>query len=59
MTYDKLAVFVSDQDQMLKIRKPGELMVSNIAMYNILGQQVKLWSNNIVGNETDIPLPNV
>ena len=56
MTYDKLAVFVSDQDQMLKIRKPGELMVSNIAMYNILGQQVKLWSNNIVGNETDIPL---
>lgn len=51
----ELAVFVSQSNQTLNIRKPDEVDVSQVIMFNILGQQIKSWST-IVSNKTDLPM---
>ena len=52
---NELRVFVGAQNEFLKIRKPEEIKITNISMYNMIGQQIKVWNSNL--NESEINLP--
>jgi hypothetical protein len=51
-----LRVFVSGDNEVLRIKKPVEMTLTNIAMFNLLGQQINTWNVNLNMNEIDLPI---
>ena len=51
-----LRVFVGGQNEFLRIRKPEEMNLTNISMYNMLGQQIYVWNSNLDKSELNLPI---
>jgi len=51
-----LRVFVSGNNELLRIKKPVDITLTNIAMFNLLGQQINAWNVNMNTNEIDLPI---
>jgi len=51
-----LRVFVSGNNEVLRIKKPVEMTLTNVAMFNLLGQQINAWNVDLNMNEIDLPI---
>jgi hypothetical protein len=51
-----LRVFVGNNNELLRIKKPVEMTVTNIAMFNLLGQQINTWNVTMNTDEIDLPI---
>ena len=54
--FETLKVYLGEGNELLKIRKPQEIELTDIAMYNVLGQQINSWSSNLNENSLDLPI---
>ena len=53
---DNLQVFVGENNRVISIRKPGELIIEGVSLYNIIGQPIKIWDSNLNENEIDLSI---
>jgi len=53
---DNLQVFVGEYNSLISIRKPRELIIEGVSLYNIIGQPIKIWDSNLNENEIDLPI---
>jgi hypothetical protein len=53
---NEVLIFIGEYNELLKIRKPGEMIIRDISMFNIIGQQIKVWNANLDANEIDLPI---
>lgn len=57
---NSIAVYYNKQLEEIKINTPSNLVIHNVKMYNLLGQQIKVWSNfNQSASEVDLPISNI
>jgi len=54
--YNHLRIFMSENNSLISIRKPEELLIKKITLFNVIGQQMKSWSSNLGENELDLPV---
>lgn len=51
-----LRVFVGGNNELLRIKKPEEMKLTSIAMFNLLGQQINTWNANLNSRDIDLPI---
>jgi len=54
--FDNVLVFTNENNSLIMIRKPEELTVTKISLFNIIGQQLKVWQSNYL-DEIEMALP--
>ena len=54
--YNNLFVFVNSDNTILSIRKPDDLNIKDIMLFNVLGQIIKVWDENLNENEIDLSI---
>ncbi len=53
---NEVFIFVGEYNELLRIRKSEEMIVNNISLFNMLGQQIKVWNSNLNENEIDLAI---
>jgi hypothetical protein len=53
---NNVLVFAGEQKGLIKIRKPEEMTISNISLFNMIGQQMQAWNSNLNSYEIDLPV---
>jgi len=53
---DELIAFVTDNNATIRIKKPEELVINSISLFNVIGQQIKAWNSNLIYREMDLPI---
>jgi len=51
---DELMVFVTDNNATIRIKKPEELVINSISLFNAIGQQIKAWTSNLIYSEMNL-----
>ncbi|MEX1382364.1 T9SS type A sorting domain-containing protein, partial [Lutibacter sp.] len=54
--FNELSVFVAEKGSIINVRKPEELQIKNILLFNVIGQQIKIWESNLNENEIELPV---
>ncbi len=49
-------VFVGEHNDLLHVRKSEEMKIRNISLFNVIGQQIQVWSSNLDLNEINLPI---
>ena len=52
----ELLVFVGEHNELLRIKRPGEMIINNISLFNMIGQQIQVWSADLDANEINLPI---
>ncbi len=51
---NNVLVYVGEQNGLIKIRKPEEMTISNILLFNMIGQQMQGWNSNLDAYQIDL-----
>jgi len=54
--FNSLNVFVNENNNFIRIQKPEELIIYEISLFNVIGQQLKTWKTNFNENEINLPV---
>ncbi|SNR72579.1 LamG-like jellyroll fold domain-containing protein, partial [Lutibacter flavus] len=54
--YNDVSVFVAENSSTFLVRKPDDLRIHNISLYNVVGQKIKVWKSNLIENEIQLPI---
>ena len=54
--FNDLGVLVAANRSIINVRKPNELQINKILLFNVLGQQIKIWKSNLHENEIELPV---
>jgi hypothetical protein len=52
----ELLIFVGEHNELLRIKRPQEMIINNISLFNMIGQQIQAWGANLDANEIDLPI---
>ena len=52
--FDELLVFVSEDNNFIRIKRPDEMTIQTISLFNVIGQQIRAWSSNLEQREIDL-----
>ena len=53
---NEVLIFIGEYNELLRIRKPGELTINNVSLFNMIGQQIQTWKPSLGINEIDLPI---
>ena len=53
---NEVLIFIGEYNELLRIRKPGELTINNVSLFNMIGQQIQSWKPSLGINEIDLPI---
>ncbi len=54
--FNELFVFMSEDNKVIRIKRPEEMQIKYVALYNVLGQRVNMWYPNMNVTEIDLPV---
>ncbi|WP_117171952.1 LamG-like jellyroll fold domain-containing protein [Lutibacter oceani] len=54
--FNEVIVFVNENNSIISVRKPVELQINKILLFNVMGQQIKIWESNLNENEIELPI---
>ncbi len=52
----ELLIFVGEYNELLRIKRPEEMIINKISLFNIIGQQIQVWTANLEEQEIDLPI---
>ena len=54
--FNALSVFVAKNGSIINVKKPEGLQIKNILLFNVIGQQIKIWKSNLHDSEIELPI---
>ena len=52
----ELVIFIGDNNDLLRIKRPEEMIINRISLFNIIGQQIQAWGTNLDASRIDLPI---
>ncbi len=52
----ELVVFIGEYNELLRIKKPEETIITQILFFNMTGQQLQVWSTNLDTSRIELPI---
>jgi hypothetical protein len=54
--WEDVLIFINNSDNLLSIRKPEEIVIDKVSLFNVIGQQIRVWNTGLRMNEIDLPI---
>jgi hypothetical protein len=54
--FEELLVYMSEDNKVIRIKRPEEMKINYVALFNTIGQQVNMWYPNMNAREIDLPV---
>lgn len=52
----ELNVFIGEYSELLRIKRPDEITINKISLFNMIGQQMNTWSTDLEASRIDLPI---
>jgi hypothetical protein len=49
-------IFIGEYNELLRIKMPEEMEISNISLFNMVGQKMQFWNKNLNASQIDLPI---
>ena len=53
---NELLVFIGEHNELLRIKRPEEMIINKVSLFNMNGQQIQVWSSNLDTSRIDLPI---
>jgi len=53
---EELVTYISEDNSLIKIKRPDELIIERISLFNIIGQQLQVWTSIVDSDEIALPI---
>ena len=53
---NELVIFIGEQTNLIRVKRPDEMIINKVSLFNMNGQQIQVWSSNLDTSQIDLPI---